>query len=335
MTRFLFYVPALQEPIGGLNVIFEFVRKLRAEGFEAEAVSSSASFRYRFISPEPIIRFVPEMAEPASWRKRLLDWCRTFGATKRNEALRLTDDDIIVVPEFTADWLPQLLTQHRRVLLVQGYYVLANMSLTETWDAKAFSATVAVSDACHDMAAVMNLGPVHKVPLAIDAETFAFKGEKKKIIAYMPRRNIDDIRIVTGLLRDRGLVADHEMRPIDNLSRADVARIMQEASIFLSFSHREGFGLPPAEAMAAGCIVVGFDGVGGREFLDADTAYPIAQGDLMEFVRTVETVVARTRTSPEAIAAMRRRAAERIRQKYDQAVQTVELKRVFAALAEA
>jgi len=43
-----------------------------------------------------------------------------------------------------------------------------------------------------------------------------------------------------------------------------VADILRSSRVFLSFSQREGFGLPPLEALACGCAVVGYHGFGGR-----------------------------------------------------------------------
>ena len=37
---------------------------------------------------------------------------------------------------------------------------------------------------------------------------------------------------------------------IENKTEKEVADIMKESAVFLSFNHKEGFGLPPAEAMS-------------------------------------------------------------------------------------
>ena len=49
------------------------------------------------------------------------------------------------------------------------------------------------------------------------------------------------------------------------LSHASIAERLNGAQLFLAFGHPEGFGLPIAEAMAAGCWVVGYSGGGGQE----------------------------------------------------------------------
>ena len=47
--------------------------------------------------------------------------------------------------------------------------------------------------------------------------------------------------------------------------------------MFVALGHTEGFGLPLAEALAAGCLVAGYDGGGGRELFDAPGAWPVPE----------------------------------------------------------
>ena len=52
---------------------------------------------------------------------------------------------------------------------------------------------------------------------------------------------------------------------------------MRLATIFLTFSNQEGFGLPPVEAMACGCLVVGYHGHGGKEFLKPEWSFRLSR----------------------------------------------------------
>ena len=52
---------------------------------------------------------------------------------------------------------------------------------------------------------------------------------------------------------------------------------MMDSTIFLSFGHPEGFGLPVAEALASQCAVVGYDGIGGRELFDFSSNYGLSK----------------------------------------------------------
>ena len=43
--------------------------------------------------------------------------------------------------------------------------------------------------------------------------------------------------------------------------------------------------------MGCGCVVVGYDGFGGREYFNPEYCYPVEQGDVLSFVKTVELVI--------------------------------------------
>ncbi len=61
--------------------------------------------------------------------------------------------------------------------------------------------------------------------------------------------------------------------------------------MFLSFGYPEGCPCPPKEAMAAGCAVVGYHGMGGRDYIRAPHAYPVDQGDIVAYARLVEELL--------------------------------------------
>ena len=59
---------------------------------------------------------------------------------------------------------------------------------------------------------------------------------------------------------------------------------MCKSKIFLSFSHLEGFGLPPIEAAIAGNKVIGYTGRGGSEYWKKPIFTEIPHGNISKFV---------------------------------------------------
>ena len=104
--------------------------------------------------------------------------------------------------------------------------------------------------------------------------------------------------------------------PVSGKSEFEVAEILAGTAIFLSVSHREGFFLPSAEAMACGCIVVGYHGGGAREYLRPEFSYLVADGDILGLVSTVEEVIAALESNPEGMAEKARAASRFIRDNY-------------------
>jgi len=62
-------------------------------------------------------------------------------------------------------------------------------------------------------------------------------------------------------------------KKIQNLSQKRLSTIMGQYKYYLSLTPVEGFGLPALEAMSSGCVVLGFNGYGGRDYFTANNSY--------------------------------------------------------------
>ena len=54
--------------------------------------------------------------------------------------------------------------------------------------------------------------------------------------------------------------------------------------------------------MACGCYVVGFTGLGGREYFDPEYSSPVPEDDLLAFARAAEAAIVGFREDPQAMA---------------------------------
>ena len=114
---------------------------------------------------------------------------------------------------------------------------------------------------------------------------------------------------VINLLKFRGALAGWTVQPIDKMSPPQVAEMMRQSAFFLSFGHPEGFPIPPLEAMACGCVVVGYHGRGGREYFRPEFSYPMRWETSSALHRPWRTP-GEFDQSPERLEATGRRAAE-------------------------
>ena len=85
--------------------------------------------------------------------------------------------------------------------------------------------------------------------------------------------------------------------------------LYREMDVFLHASAREGWGLPPMEAMASGCAVVTTTSGGVPEFADASCARLVPPGDHKTLVSAALGLIDR----PDERAALGRAARERMR----------------------
>ncbi len=112
----------------------------------------------------------------------------------------------------------------------------------------------------------------------------------------MPRKNKKDSEIViTSLINQSWFKKDKwKIALIHKCNHEKVAKLLQKSTIFLSFGHPEGFGLPLAEAAACGCYLIGYSGLGGREIFSLasknNSGQEIAFGDYPNFLEECKIV---------------------------------------------
>ena len=98
------------------------------------------------------------------------------------------------------------------------------------------------------------------------------RGNKNIVrVGWMPRKNralADQVRQVAETALERlERPVRVEWVPLQNMTQAELAAALSTCPLFLSTAFPEGFGLTVVEAMAAGCVPVGFTGFGGWEYM--------------------------------------------------------------------
>jgi hypothetical protein len=295
--RIWYLCPDATRPTGGVQVIYRHVDHLNEAGLQAAVVHERPGFRYPWApAATPVVSRDQVAPDPAT--------------------------DVVVWPEVYGPSIGSWGPDCRRVILNQNAF---NTFLACDFfeprplpyaDARTI-AVVAVSE--HNRRWLEYAFPglqVRRITVAIDERLFTFSSQKATRICLMPRKGADAANQVLHLLRQRGALHDVEVVPIDDRPAAEVAGIMRESLIFLALSSQEGFGLPAAEAMACGCIVVGYDGGGGAEFMRRGLAQVVPPADVMAVAARVEQVLADWRRRPARVLAMGRRASGFVRERY-------------------
>jgi len=264
------------EPTGGIKKLYRQVDLLNKNGISAKILHQRAGFR-------------------CSWFEN------TTPVTSWTEA-HFTTADTLLVPEVLGPATVRVVPGVPKVVFNQnGFYTFHQHAPALSNDRETHYlkpdviAALTVSEA-----SMQYLGyafpdlPIFRIYNSIDPHIFnrdfPYYDTKKLQICYMPRKNKDDAEQVFNILKYRGLLDRVKVVTIENKSEAEVAEIMKNSLVFLSFGYPEGFGLPPAEAMACGCVTIGYHGVGGLEFFKPAYGYPIEYGDIVGFAKTVEQV---------------------------------------------
>jgi glycosyltransferase involved in cell wall biosynthesis len=132
--------------------------------------------------------------------------------------------------------------------------------------------------------------PVTVVPHGIDGEKWK-PGIKKRQIAFMPRKHADEAQAVFGFLHYAGVLNGWDVVAINGKTEDETAAILAESQVFFAFGYPEGGTLPPFEAMAAGCAVVGYGGYASDKWITEFGGYLVPSGNTMDFVRAAAFVL--------------------------------------------
>ena len=278
--------PDYPVPSGGIRVIYRHVDILNECGRPAAVLHHSDGFACTWFEHSTMVVGAP--------------------------SARLSADDVLVVPEVYGPYLDRLPRRPTMVAFNQNAYLTCEHVPGDAPPAyELFAAAMTVSS---DSAEYLRFSfpslDVSVVPNAVDPELFRPAPlPPPRRLALMPRKRPSEAAEILRLLGDR--LRGWEVVKIEGRSEAETAAMLRSAPIFLALGRREGLGLPPIEAMASGCCVVGFPGLGGREIFDPAYSTAVEDGDVLGAARELGRLLEICERRPEELrdAGLRARAA--------------------------
>ncbi|MEG2172034.1 MAG: glycosyltransferase family 1 protein [Desulfovibrionaceae bacterium] len=255
------FIPPLPRLTGGMTVLMRVAEHLHAQGQKVFLVLREAS--------PALHAALPPHIPCVLWN--------TFS---------LCAEDCWLTPE---GWPHALLlglqAKARCVIYVQNWaYFLSNLPENTFWDQLALRC-IAVSDpVSHFIHYASGLdAPVLRPAVdpalfhpsaSLDPTGGAAPLQGPIRIAYMPRKNSALARQIRECFSARQHHSTRFLPPLNvewheihHKSPCEVAEILRNSHIFLATGFPEGCPLPPLEALASGCIVVGFAGLGGWDYM--------------------------------------------------------------------
>jgi hypothetical protein len=307
--------PDLGSPSGGVRNIYRHVDALNALGIDAAVLHGRRGFRCGWFPHQTRVTSAPET--------------------------KVRADDVLVVPECFAPGLDRLPAEPLKVVFNQGaYHTFDYIPLATTGPGAPYAGVpnlVAVLTVSEDSAALLSHTfptiPVHTARVVVDGAVFhPSDSPAGRSIAYLTSRRSGEREQLLHTLRARGALDGWELVEIHGRTETQTAELMRGSAVFLSFSDREGFGLPPAEAMASGCFVIGYSGRGGREFFDPEYCAPVPDSDILAFATTVEEVVGLYDKDRDLVVNAGRLASERVLARYSLAGLRDDLKAFYGSI---
>ena len=232
----------------------------------------------------------------------------------------LEANDILVIPEGAPSFMEQ--TRHfentRVVIALSWAYVYRNLPVEVTW--KDYGITKAMTPS-RFIKAFLEWSMDIDVTLIDDYvdpnKFFCNLKEKQEKITYMTRKNnMGDI--LQGIFASKGgLLSRYEWTSLRDFSEERYAAHLRESRLYLAASAEEGRNVSVLEAMASGCIVVGFSGLGGSDYMVASgkkqNCVLVENGDYLALGKSLERVVEELATDAHCYASLVQNAVETAR----------------------
>jgi len=258
-------------------------------------------------------------SSPKSKLKTLISW--VYSRARKIDPIDLRSTDVIISPEFQfaeaiegfSD-LPIAVFVQNPFSLMTSYHRALDRGLDPQRRVKFW---FGIAEVCRSHLSALELEPSAIFPVSMKPHEFPYASEKEKLITYMPRKRPWEAKLIADALTRRGKLHGYRIEALDNMPRSEVAAKLAKTRVFISLLKDEALGFPAAEAMAAGCVVVGFDGLGTAEYFDNDVGVPVTEGDVASLVTAVENTIAEYEADPERLDSMRRTASDRVNDRYN------------------
>lgn len=310
-TKIYFVCPNNTFASGGVKQIYRQVEILNKNGFDAYILHKKIGKKDSWFNIDVPIVYSPYLFKKLKYsykNKKLNFFKKTALFFLQQRSKKIEKEAILVFPEIYGPKIHHIEPDVAKVIFNQNcYYTFNYFSIYENYKITPYNhpntlATIVASeDALTYMRLAFPQSDILKMRLGVNHHVFNYSENKEKQICFMPRKLSDDVTQVISILKQRGSLNGWNLVPIDNKTEQEVADIMKKSTFFLCFNHKEGFGLPPVEAMACGCYVIGYRGQGGKEYFKREISSQVEDGNIIEFVTKIEDAIKVYEENPNEI----------------------------------
>ncbi|KAA5535827.1 glycosyltransferase [Paenimyroides baculatum] len=324
-TKIYIICPEIKVPTGGVKQLYKLAELLSGENYDVFLTHGKKNFKNNWFSAKVQFAYFPNLFykiyKLTRKNKRKYIFKDFFKELFMDKSLP-EKDSILIFPEV---WGANIhtLTPNKYIVYNQNCYYTFNLFpflnnvIEHSYDNTNFLGFLTVSQ---DSKEYLNLAfPNQKTePICLGLNpSFSFSSNKEKIIAFMPRKLKEDFNQIHQILVNNPHFKDWKWQPIDNCTEDEVATILQKSAIFLSFNYNEGFGLPPVEAMACGCYVIGYAGNAGKEYFLSEFSTIVADRNIIEYTKVLLDKVITFNENPLSLINLGKEASVYVHKTYN------------------
>lgn len=254
--RIFYLCPDFNQPSGGVKRLYTHVKILRENGYDAYITHVNKGFKLDwFESQVPIIYLA--------------------------DSPQISPQDVLVFPESLAVAMENFKELNvKKVAIALNPHYIFRPPVVENWKVYGINWVVAGNKIIEELIKwSMDINNVYTITKSIDFDMFYFEPEIKQLqVAYMTRKDTLTPTIEKIIKLKNTSLNNMDFIKLENLKINDYAQILKESQIYITTSAYEGIHASVLEAMACGCLCIGFDGIGAKD-------YVIDSGDQQNFIR--------------------------------------------------
>lgn len=254
--KLYFFCPDFDKHSGGVGLLYDHVRILNENGFNAVVLHNKKGFK-------------------PSWLGK-----RAEGVPieyMENNTLSLNLEDFFFIPEGFPNVMEMLRQQNvpaKKIVFCQNwYYILNALQPGQTWQQLGIGDCLSVSE--FQTRYIQSIFPgirCKNVVGSVDNEVFKKPDSmttKLPQVAFLPSR--DGGLKSANVIKTFYLLFPHfkwiQFKQLTGLETEEFAAAMRESAFYVHFDEFSSWGTAPIEAWLSGCYVAGWDGVGGVEYM--------------------------------------------------------------------
>lgn len=273
MKKIYYFCPDFSPPSGGTKRLYRHVFHLNRHGFKAFIVHYKKGFKLTWHGFDV----------PVLWLE---------------DNLNFKDEEVLVFPES----MPSLMKQtkdfncKRLVIALNWAYIFNSLPGEDNWNDYGVSMAITPSLVIKDFIQNSMSVDVTLIDSYINGEKFTYNpAVKKNKIVYLTRKDKTGETLRLIFKRKDNSLDTWEWTPLTDMNEDEYAVHLREAKIFLATSLQEGIPTSILEAMSSGCVVVGFPGVGGNDYMvgdgDKQNCIAVENGNLPELAKNLRQVL--------------------------------------------
>ena len=279
--RIFYFCPDFSSPSGGTRCLYQHVWQMVQRGYNAYIVHDQEQFRLTWHGIDVPVTYLKDQ-------------------------LYTEADAVLVVPEGCPALMQQLahLPGKKVVIALSWAYIFSTLPDKTHWRDYGFTHVITPSKRIQDFIAWSLDMNAHYIETYLDPTVFSNDAKlKKDIIAYMGRKSHDGTALQKIAQLKPATLGRYQWVELNNAPLREYSETFKQARFYLSLGIQEGLNISALEAMSAGCIVIGYSGGGGLDYMvsegEKQNCFLVENGDLLQLGITLQKSIEALKEEPQ------------------------------------